>query len=164
MRPPRPKPVHWLVVALLLLLVVPPNSAHAQFASATDTARAGSSPQAPVRSLSPTPPTETSSRTGSPLNPYRSLEKYVEPTTASPLSQSAPVGPSLQGTDLNRREELLWGSVGLVVSSFCDTDPNTHITRPSPLLNSSERTCVECDRMTRRAIDAVAAGLFSPNP
>ena len=166
MRSRRPKPVRWLLVVLPLFLAVPLNGAHAQFGSAADTAQVGSSPQAPSRSFSPAPPIEEErpSHTGSSLNPYRSLEKYVEPSPAPSLSRSAPVGPSLRGTDLNRREKLLWGSVGLVVSSFCDTDSDTYTARPYPLLNAYERSCYECERMTRRAVDAVATGLFSPTP
>lgn len=63
---------------------------------------------------------------------------------------------------LNREQKLLWGTVGLVVHSICDSDGNdTDLTQPDPLLDSRERTCVECNQVGGRAVDAIFEGLFS---
>lgn len=98
------------------------------------------------------------------LAPYQSLETYVH--EKSRLGAVSPPSPSPTPIHLNRGEKMFWGSVGLVLHTICD--PRTQ--EFSPVVDDSPRyqtyddaRCDECDRIGRRAVNALGDGLFAPD-
>lgn len=120
-------------------------TAHAQLRST-----ASSSPADSVQSLAPS------------LDETHSLDGYVHQAQPGQTAGFQPNMPVRYEPSLNRDQKLLWGTVGLVVHSICDSDwKDTDLTQPDPVLNSRERTCVECNQVGGRAVDALFEGLFS---
>jgi len=122
--------------------------AHAQFRSKAPSARPDT-----LHSLAPPP-----------LDERQSLKSYVRDPddSASRLRSGA---PSRYDPVLSRGQKLLWGSVGLLVQSLCDTDGAEPVTaHPDFALEPQERACIHCDRMEARSWDAVLEGVFSSSP
>lgn len=133
------------------------NGTQAQDASSgTSPLESTSRPALDVQSSSP-----SASQSAPSLNPYRSLEKYVQEGETRPLSPSRLQGPTRRGAFLNRGGKVFWGMVGLATSILCNPDSDPYTDRPGPLLESYGRTCVECERIGERAADAMVDGLFS---
>lgn len=136
----------WMLLALILAGWGLGRETRAQLKS-TD-----ASPQVDsVQSLTPTP-----------LSEARSLDTYVQ--DANVLRPTAPRSDDPRRYDpaLNRGQKLLWGTIGLVVHSVCDSGwEDEPPAKPYPLLDAGERRCVECNRMGERAFDAVLKGAFS---
>jgi hypothetical protein len=66
---------------------------------------------------------------------------------------------------LTRGQKLLWGTVGVVVQSFCNVDGEKPLTaRPDFTIEPERRTCLHCDRLEDRVWDAVWGRLPSPTP
>ena len=105
----------------------------------------------------------------SPLNPYGELGQYAQRHTqggSMPALESG--GPPLQ---LNRSERLLWGTAGLLMSALCRRPGVDQIGTPDPMTDPAPLPsalpvggCSYCDRLERRAVDAVVGGLFSSSP
>ena len=99
------------------------------------------------------------------LSPYGPLDAHVYREEGrglrTPLVGRAQVDPSM---DLNRRQKLFWGAVGLVVNHFCE--PRTDAFSPVTDRHHEHRTydearCTNCDRIERRALGALFDGLLS---
>ena len=139
----------WGILCVLLCAWALGTGAHAQFRSPDRPSRPDTLP-----SLAPAP-----------LEEHRSLDRYVRDADGVQPIRPRPVRPNHYDPTLSRGQKLLWGTVGLVVQSFCDTDETNPLTaRPASVLGPRERTCVYCDRLGDRAGDAVWEGLFSSRP
>lgn len=98
------------------------------------------------------------------LDERRSLKRYVRAPDAPTMGARLDV-PARQSPTLSRGQKMLWGSVGLVVQSLCNTDGEKPLTaRPDFVFDQRERTCIHCDRMEDRAWNAVLEGVFSSSP
>ncbi len=157
----RVKSIRPLLVVFVLGLLGTAGDAQAQGGTSIAVSTDASSQSAPVLPLSSA---SSSTQSASSLNPYRSLEKYVQQREARLLARPPLDNPTRRGVSLDRGGKLLWGTVGLVMSSFCDSDSDTYTDHPSPLRSSYEQTCVECDRMGKRSLEAITEGLLSSDP
>lgn len=138
----------WTCLLLVLSAWGLGTDAHAQFRSGETSSRPDT-----LRSVAP-----------SPLDEHRSLDGYVRDLNGRPMDvrfgDSGRYNPAL-----SRGQKLLWGSVGLLVQSLCDTDEMKPLTaQPDFVLEPQERACIHCDRMEDRAWEAVLEGTFSSSP
>jgi len=162
-----PKSVLWSAVVSIMLFGVGP-AAVAQVDSSSTSPRLGLREETESsRSMSSILSEPNGTRSGPSLNPYGSLERFVAsgdwrtsigvPLHALPKSH----------VELSRGGHLFWGTVGLVVHSYCDarTDTSSPVTDPPPgypILEDDR--CDQCDRIGSRALGAVLGGLFAGGP
>lgn len=139
----------WLVLALVLNGWILGTEAHAQFRSGEPSPRPDS-----VQSLAP-----------SSLGETRSLDAYVrDPDGPNPIERHTDRSRGYDPT-LTRGQKLLWGTVGVVVQSFCNVDGEKPLTaRPDFTIEPERRTCLHCERLEDRAWKAVGEGLFLSTP
>lgn len=112
--------------------------------------------------------TETSTRTDSvqsvaptPLSGNRSPDREARAPNALRPTMPPPSNSRRSDLVLSRGQKLFWGTMGMVLHSFCDSGwENENPTKPHRFLTSGERACVECERVEERATDALSEGLF----
>jgi hypothetical protein len=130
----------WIVLAFALSVWGMGTEACAQFRSTEGSPRPDT-----VQSFAPPPPAAG-----------RSLETGHAGGRSPPNIQYEPV--------MNRRQKLLWGTIGMTVHAICDSEgTGWAFPKPDPLLRTRERICVECNRVGDRAFDAVVDGIFAPD-
>lgn len=146
------------ILAVLLTVCVTGTDARAQFRSAPTDERNTRHQTArrhdPAKSLAPTP-----------LYKHRALDDYVHnaPRRLAPLTASIK-HPTRRGYALTPTQNLLWGSVGLVVHVLCDPharEEERFISTVPYRRDLGQKTCIACEKVGTRAIDALSEGLFS---